>query len=84
MRLESIINPALTELYINVNLQVHRRTTAKLLNIEKGIKTRKRQCCEVESVFANIKQNHDFCHFMLQCKEKMAIEYCQNIRMKAA
>lgn len=74
---------------INVNLQAFKQTTAELLNSEEGIKRRRQRCCDVEPVFANIKQNHGFRRFMLRGKEKVSIEcgllaIAQNIRKKAA
>jgi transposase len=74
---------------INNNLQRHKAIAYTLLNSEEGIKRRKKRCCDVESVFGNIKQNHGFKRFMLRGKEKVAIEWgllsiAQNIRKKAA
>ena len=39
-----------------------------MLNSEQGIRHRKKRCCDVEPVFANIKQNHGFRRFMLRGK----------------
>jgi hypothetical protein len=46
----------------------------QLLESEEGIKKRKQRCCDVEPVFANIKNNHGFKRFLLRGKEKVLIE----------
>jgi transposase len=74
---------------INENLKRQKQQAYKLLNSEEGIERRKRRCFDVEPVFGNIKQNHDFRRFMLRGKEKVSIEWgllaiAQNLRKKAA
>ena len=74
---------------INENLKRQKKRAHELLNSEEGIQRRKKRCYDVESVFANIKQNHGVRRFMLRGKEKVAIEWgllaiAQNIRKKAA
>lgn len=59
-----------------------------LLESEEGIKKRKQRCCDVEPVFANIKNNHGFKRFLLRGKEKVLIEVgllalAHNLRKKA-
>lgn len=60
----------------------------QLLESEEGIKKRKQRCCDVEPVFANIKNNHGFKRFLLRGKEKVLIEVgllalAHNLRKKA-
>jgi len=74
---------------INNTLKEHKSTVHQLLNSEEGIEKRKKRCYDVEPVFGNIKNNHNFKRFMLRGKEKVEIEWgllaiAQNIRKKAA
>lgn len=58
-------NQKLAELYTGVNY---------LLNTERGIKLRKQRACDVETVFAQIKNNKGFRRFYLRGKNKVEIE----------
>jgi hypothetical protein len=74
---------------INENLNRLKHKAHQLLNSEQGIQKRKKRCFDVEPVFGNIKQNHNFKRFMLRGKAKVEIEWgliaiAQNIRKKAA
>jgi len=74
---------------VNENLNRHKEIAYELLNSEEGILKRKKRCCDVEPVFGNIKQNHNFRRFMLRGKELVSIEWgllaiAQNLRKKAA
>lgn len=74
---------------VNKQLEVYRNRAYQLLNSDVGVAKRKQRCCDVEPVFANIKQNHGFRRFMLRGKEKVSIEWgllaiAQNLRKKAA
>jgi tryptophanyl-tRNA synthetase len=74
---------------INDSLKEHKNKVHQLLNSEEGIEKRKKRCYDVEPVFGNIKNNHNFKRFMLRGKEKVEIEWgllaiAQNIRKKAA
>ena len=74
---------------VNDRLDVYKQQAYELLNSESGIKKRKQRCHDVEPVFANIKNNHNFRRFMLRGKEKVSIEWgllaiAQNLRKKAA
>lgn len=74
---------------VNWQLESYKKQAYGLLNSEAGIKKRKQRCCDVEPVFANIKNNHGFRRFMLRGREKVAIEWgllaiAQNLRKKAA
>lgn len=74
---------------INKNLNQHKQNAFDLLHSETGIAHRKKRCYDVEPVFGNIKQNHNFRRFMLRGKEKVSIEWgliaiAQNLRKKAA
>jgi len=56
---------------------------------EQGIYHRKKRPCDVELVFANIKNNHYFKRFVLRGKSKVEIEaglvaLAHNLRKKAA
>lgn len=74
---------------VNENLNRHKDRAYELLNSEEGIAKRKKRCCDVEPVFGNIKQNHNFRRFMLRGKDLVSIEWgllaiAQNLRKKAA
>ena len=74
---------------INQNLNRHKKKAFELLNSEEGIEKRKKRCYDVEPVFGNIKNNHNFKRFMLRGKDKVEIEWgllaiAQNIRKKSA
>lgn len=74
---------------VNHNLNRLKRKSNKNLLSEQGIFHRKKRCADVEPVFANIKNNHQFRRFMLRGKEKVNIEagllaIAHNLRKKAA
>jgi transposase len=74
---------------VNVNLERHKQQADELLKSEEGVQKRKKRCSDVEPVFGNIKNNHNFRRFMLRGKQKVEIEWgliaiAQNIRKKAA
>lgn len=74
---------------INENLNRLKRQANELLNSEQGIKKCKQRCFDGEPVFANIKHNHHFKHFMLRGIEKVTIEtgliaLAHNLRKKVA
>ena len=74
---------------INYNLNRLKRKSKKNLLSEQGIFHRKKRCADVEPVFANIKNNHQFRRFMLRGKEKVNIEagllaIAHNLRKKVA
>lgn len=74
---------------VNHSLKEHKKKVHQLLNSEEGIEKRKKRCNDVEPVFGNIKNNHNFKRFMLRGKEKVEIEWgllaiAQNIRKKVA
>ena len=53
--------------------ELKQKANQRLLS-EEGIKKRKQRCCDVEPVFANIKNNHGFKRFMLRGTQKVTIE----------
>lgn len=74
---------------INHRLNELKQQANQRLLSEEGIKKRKQRCCDVEPVFANIKNNHGFKRFMLRGKEKVTTEagllaLAHNLRKKAA
>jgi transposase len=74
---------------INQALNKYKQQTRQNLNSEQGIYHRKKRPCDVEPVFANIKNNHYFKRFMLRGKSKVEIEaglvaLAHNLRKKAA
>jgi transposase len=74
---------------VNHNLNQYKEQVREKLNSEKGIYHRKKRPCDVEPVFANIKNNHNFKRFMLRTKTKVEIEagllaLAHNLRKKAA
>jgi len=74
---------------VNHNLNRLKQQADQLLTTEQGIQHRKRRCFDVEPVFANIKNNHQFRRFMLRGIEKVSIEtgllaLAHNLRKKAA
>ncbi len=73
---------------INHALNKYKQQTRQNLNSEQGIYHRKKRPCDVEPVFANIKNNHHFKRFMLRTKSKVEIEagliaMAHNLRKKA-
>jgi transposase len=73
---------------VNHQLNQLKQQARQLLESEEGIKKRKQRCCDVEPVFANIKNNHGFKRFLLRGKEKVLIEVgllalAHNLRKKA-
>jgi transposase len=74
---------------INHNLIRLKSRADKRLKTKRGIAKRKQRCCDVESVFGNIKHNHHFRRFMLRGIEKVEIEtgllaLAHNLRKKIA
>jgi transposase len=74
---------------VNHNLNHYRKKAKEVLDSELGEYHRKRRGIEVESVFGNIKGNHQFRRFHLRGLEKVEIEFgllalAQNMRKKAA
>jgi transposase len=74
---------------INHNLNRFKNKSRKKLLSAEGVYHRKKRCADVEPVFANIKNNHQFRRFMLRGKEKVAVEagllaIAHNLRKKAA
>jgi transposase len=74
---------------VNHTLNKYKEQVRKNLNSEQGIYHRKKRPCDVEPVFANIKNNHHFKRFMLRSKPKVEIEagllaLAHNLRKKAA
>ena len=74
---------------VNHHLNELKQQANQRLLSEEGIRHRKKRCCDVEPVFANIKNNHNFRRFMLRGKEKVAIEtgllaLAHNLRKKAS
>ncbi|MBC7903778.1 MAG: IS1182 family transposase [Gemmatimonadaceae bacterium] len=76
-------------IHVNLEYTSLRKTAEELLKSEEGIKKRKQRCFDVEPVFGNIKNNHQFNRFMLRGKAKVEIEIgllalAHNLRKKAA
>ena len=74
---------------VNHALNKYKERVRENLNSEQGIYHRKKRPCDVEPVFANIKNNHHFKRFMLRTKPKTEIEagllaLAHNLRKKAA
>ena len=74
---------------LNHRLNQLRDAAVKRLKTKKGVKKRKQRCCDVEPVFAAIKNNHQFKRFMLRGLEKVSIEtgllaLAHNLRKKVA
>ncbi len=74
---------------INHSLNKYKQQVRENLNSVKGIYHRKKRPWDVEPVFANIKNNHQFKRFLLRSKPKAKIEagllaLAHNLRKKAA
>jgi transposase len=74
---------------VNHALNKYKEQVRENLNSENGIYHRKKRPCDVEPVFANIKNNHHFRRFMLRGKPKVEIEaglvaLAHNLRKKSA
>jgi transposase len=74
---------------VNHSLNAYKEQVRKNLNSEQGIYHRKKRPCDVEPVFASIKNNHYFKRFMLRTKPKTEIEagllaLAHNLRKRAA
>lgn len=74
---------------VNHNLNQYKEQVRENVNSEQGIYHRKKRPCDVEPVFANIKNNHHFKRFMLRTKPKVEVEagllaLAHNLRKKAA
>lgn len=59
----------------NPNLIKHRKIAKENLDSVRGIRLRKKRCCDVEPVFGHIKSNRLFKRFMLRSLEKVNIEF---------
>ncbi len=59
---------------VNHRLRHYQRQAQEKLNTEQGIRHRKKRCCDVEPVFANLKHNKNFKRFNLRGKKKVEIE----------
>lgn len=76
-------------IHVNEEFQKLKKEADELLKTEEGIRKRKQRCFDVEPVFANIKNNHNFRRFMLRGTKKVEIEagllaLAHNLRKKAA
>jgi len=74
---------------LNHSLNELRQAAIKRLKTPKGIQKRKQRCCDVEPVFAAIKNNHHFKRFMLKGIPKVTVEtgllaLAHNLRKKVA
>ena len=74
---------------VNHSLNLLKAQADQRLKSEEGIRHRKKRCWDVEAVFGNIKNNHQFRRFMLRGKNKVSIEIgllalAHNLRKKAA
>jgi transposase len=74
---------------VNHSLSLLKTQADHRLQSEEGIRHRKKRCWDVEAVFGNIKNNHQFRRFMLRGKKKVAIEIgllalAHNLRKKVA
>ena len=75
--------------YSRHSLNKYKQQVRENLNSKQGIYHRKKRPCDVEPVFANIKNNHHFRRFLLRTKSKTEIEagllaLAHNLRKKAA
>jgi len=59
----------------NPNLIKHRKIAKENLDSLRGIRLRKKRCCDVEPVFGHIKSNRLFKRFMLRSLEKVNLEF---------
>lgn len=62
------------EVRLNHKLNEYRKKASELLRTEEGIARRKRRCCEVETVFGQLKGNKGFRRLLLRGKEKVQTE----------
>lgn len=74
---------------VNHNLNRLKAISKQKLESEKGIYHRKKRCADVEPVFGNIKNNHDFKRFRLKGIKKVSTEagllaLAHNLRKKVA
>lgn len=74
---------------VNHQLNKYKQEAKEKLNSAEGIRHRKQRPVDVEPVFGNIKNNHQFKRFMLRGKDKVTIEFgllalAQNLRKKTA
>ncbi len=74
---------------VNHVLNKYKQQVQENLNSKQGLYHRKKRPCDVEPVFANIKNNHHFKRFMLRSKPKVEIEagllaLAHNLRKKVA
>lgn len=89
--LHSLCHEAKAERIIRVNhqLQYYQEQARERLKTEEGIYHRKKRCCDVEPVFAQIKHNKNFKRFNLRGKQKVEIEtgllaFAHNLKKMAA
>jgi len=74
---------------LNHRLNQHRAEAHRRLTSEEGIARRKRRCCEVETVFGQLKQNKGFRRLLLRGAQKVQTELgllllAHNLRKLAA
>lgn len=74
---------------VNHRLNRLRQKAERRLKTRRGVQKRKQRCIEIETVFANIKQNHHFKRFMLRGIQKVTVEtgllaLAHNLRKKIA
>lgn len=63
------------KIYVNENLNHHKRKAAGLLTSDKGVELRRRRATDVETVFGDIKRNWNFKRFTLRGLDKVAHEW---------
>ena len=63
------------KIYVNENLNHHKRKAAELLTSDKGVELRRRRATDVETVFGDIKRNWNFKRFTLRGLDKVAHEW---------
>ena len=75
--LRSVCHRAKTNRVLNANpnLIKHRKIAKENLDSIRGIRLRKKRCCDVEPVFGHIKSNRLFKRFTLRSLEKVNIEF---------
>jgi len=74
---------------INHHLNQHKQQAKENLQSEQGIVHRKKRCWDVEPMFGNVKNNHNYKRFMLRGLIKVNVEagllfLAQNLRKKVA
>ena len=66
--------PGNREVEVNHRLNGYRTKAHDLLTSEEGIRRCKRRCCEVETVFGQVKRNKGFTRLLLRSKAKVEVE----------